>query len=538
MIARGSKFVQVVYFCLRHLYLAAYLSLSIMFALNSLPPELLTECLSYLDPRSLTICRLICKALRNAVDTSVLLKYKLALYFDNATDTYESKETTSERYKRLIASREAWGSLEWEKETSTPARGDCSAYEVVSGKFVKMLWGRELFVLTLPTVDSEAHLEIHPDRLTGLIKDFAMDPSQDVVAYLEDDASTPSFTQARTMTMHLRSLSDFRAHSEASCPRLLFEIAPITLNLRTRAPNVLGVVTMQMVGDVLALFIQYVRRPSRLIVWNWKTGELLTDDSGPLVATSCHFGCIDAQTFILTKIADVGSVHIVKIIAGRVRSGIAFHLPPIKVTAECITTHSSALPSKPAGISANQERRIHAFTIDYGSDDEGHLDSYCLFVHNDYLLRMIHLYPPNADDLPKRMVWSEWGLHNTRLLPLAGTFYWMRYVFGQKVVCPAIEGATELEVLDFNVHPSKLLPDTPVRTARGDSIVENDGVFESPVRTKLPFYSLKRCMPKTYTGYMIDEQRIVGLKLIMYQSTENAGDDLELDTIDVFCFPV
>ncbi len=89
-----------------------------------------------------------------------------------------------------------------------------------------------------------------------------------------------------------------------------------------------------------------------------------------------------------------------------------------------------------------------------------------------------------------------------------------RYVFGQKVVCPAIEDSTELEVLDFNVHLSKLLPDTPVRTAFvGDSIVEDDEVFESPVHTNLPFYSLKRRMPKIYTGYMIDEQRIIGLKV-------------------------
>ncbi len=177
-----------------------------MFSLNSLPLELLTECLSYLDPCSLTICRLvsllritdvarayfalqICKALRHAVDTSILLKYKLALHFDNAIDTCVSKQTTSERYKRLVASREAWGRLEWEKETNTPARGDCSAYEVVSGQFVKILWGQELYVLTLPTVDSEAHLEIRSDCLTGLIKDFAMDPSQDIIAYLEDDAS-------------------------------------------------------------------------------------------------------------------------------------------------------------------------------------------------------------------------------------------------------------------------------------------------------------------------------------------------------------
>jgi hypothetical protein len=102
------------------------------------------------------------------------------------------------------------------------------------------------------------------------------------------------------------------------------------------------------------------------------------------------------------------------------------------------------------------------------------------------------------------------------------------------VVCPVLQptGESRVEVLDFNVHASRgptvaeklaaarMGIDTTARPPEGPrfvfepSVFAAETVFANEVVTALPYYSMPapgQCEP--YVGYMIDEQRLLGLKV-------------------------
>ena len=90
----------------------------------------------------------------------------------------------------------------------------------------------------------------------------------------------------------------------------------------------------------------------------------------------------------------------------------------------------------------------------------------------------------------------------------------LRYTCGQKVVCPAVPGQRRVQVYDFNVHTSRLLaPNPSLYVVLEDSVIEAKDIFTRDVRTCLPYYSLTCQVPDQYSGFMIDEQRIIGLKV-------------------------
>lgn len=108
-----------------------------------------------------------------------------------------------------------------------------------------------------------------------------------------------------------------------------------------------------------------------------------------------------------------------------------------------------------------------------------------------------------------------------------------RYVHGTRVVCPVLQpsGESRVEVLDFNVHASRPVttaenlaaerlgldserPPEGARLVREPSVFSEEMVFAKEVVTALPYYTVPapgQCEP--YVGYMVDEQRLLGLKV-------------------------
>lgn len=104
---------------------------------------------------------------------------------------------------------------------------------------------------------------------------------------------------------------------------------------------------------------------------------------------------------------------------------------------------------------------------------------------------------------------------------------------GTRVVCPVLQpsGDSPVEVLDMNVHRSctptaaekaaalrlriDLEEPTPgARLVYEPSVFPAGGVFAKEVVTRLPYYSVPAPgQGEKYVGYMIDEQRLLGLKV-------------------------
>ncbi|KAG7441677.1 uncharacterized protein BT62DRAFT_955490 [Guyanagaster necrorhizus] len=491
-------------------------------SLFSLPPEILTQCMEYLDYWSLLQCTKVCRAFKNVVNGSLALQYKTELAMDSMEDGESSHLLNAERLERLRELRRAWANLDWKEFTSIPFSGECSAYELVAGVFVKMFLGRDFSSTRLPSsTRPTVHQVVFPDQ-DMLVKDFAMDPSQDLLAMLVDDASPPSYTTNRILTMHLRSLSTLNDHPEAEVPRINISIRPGEM-----WANLVGVCTIQVAQDSLALFIRQPIKESHLYIWNWKTGKLLInhDDHGDLPRGVYHFGFVTWNTYILTTTSSPGYIYLVQISEElKYRTIVVLQLPEIvdNVHIDAAITHSGAITASAIDgelFIASPERRIHTFTVTYAFlDPAREAATYTLFVPNEAFLQYISDYEDRSKNLLCYLLWENWGPRHTRMLPNEGTFNWMRYAYGEKVVCPAIPGRNVLQVLDFNVYPSRPRPPTTCPFSRGRIItgpttLDRAHIFKQKVQTCLPFYSTSREMAKEYSGFMIDEQRIIALKV-------------------------
>jgi len=178
-----------------------------------LPSELLIENLRHLDYLSILRCSSVCtpryslhgilelirvtlqvcRQLKAVVDSSVELQYRIELGLDYMLDGPPSILTTAERLERLRALRRAWTLFEWKREIRVPMSGDCQAYELVGGVFAKTSGdilsriGSRHFVSTwLPSSSDPGHTLVRGD-LGIATKDFAIDPTQDLIALVKID---------------------------------------------------------------------------------------------------------------------------------------------------------------------------------------------------------------------------------------------------------------------------------------------------------------------------------------------------------------
>ena len=98
-----------------------------------------------------------------------------------------------------------------------------------------------------------------------------------------------------------------------------------------------------------------------------------------------------------------------------------------------------------------------------------------------------------------------------------------RYVHGSRVVLPPFasqwpERKSTLCVLDFNVHPKRVDDPVPLNSLGSQLITEPSRVaattvFEDDVVTSLPYLASTRSETFHYSGFMIDDERIIGMKV-------------------------
>jgi len=161
------------------------------------------------------------------------------------------------------------------------------------------------------------------------------------------------------------------------------------------------------------------------------------------------------------------------------------------------------------------------------------------FVHKQKREYEIRADPLDLDeDLklpPIVMLWDQWGFHNSRFMAYEPQFRWLRYVHGQKVVCPphSISRTYLLEVLDFNIHTKRLPEEIVTGNTRftihtESSLVPKSEIFMENVMTRLPYTrTVRNDMGDFYSGFMIDEERLVGLR-------SKSSPEGEMGDIDVF----
>ena len=266
--------------------------------LLDLPVELLSEILGHLDHlgilRSSAVCIPLrakltrsltsissffpqaCKQLHSLVTSSLTLQYRIELAADGLVDGLPGgpAPTTAARLDLLLERRAAWRALRPGRRAAVALAGHCHAYELVGGLFAKALEefgaARRLVASWLPSsIAAETRLVV--DDLGVRIKDFALDPAQDLIVLLEhrpavgpiaSSTSSPDAAAGADIRVHLRKLSAgaTAAHPAASNPVLC-----------RRALGPVHGCMIQIVEDVVGM---YFWMPFHgVLIWNWMTGE-------------------------------------------------------------------------------------------------------------------------------------------------------------------------------------------------------------------------------------------------------------------------
>ncbi|KAL4065608.1 hypothetical protein V8B97DRAFT_1984206 [Scleroderma yunnanense] len=444
------------------------------------PAELWVAILLYTDTRTILRCTGVCHRIKAIIDASVELQYRVELTLDGMIDSPPSTVmSVGERFTRLRALRQAWATLDWSAKIVVPMPGPCHAYEFVGGVFCKThhsyhhrFSSRHLTTMWLPSAVDPIGRSIVRDDVGLPTRDFAIDPSQDLVILFRgaDDDAMPVLVVPGMLELHVRTLSTNEPHPEARDPKLFVPI-PFTVTSAF----------MAIVDDVVGML--YCTDPDRpqLTVWNWKTGKLLVNHT-KIPRGTWDFSFISSRSFFVTSYCGTGSIEIfafeddsatatapsITEFNSNLAHVASLHLPPprshIRVTG--VHAHTAPFVARPPAnrpFIASNEDKVHVLSVQYVDPNPDALMRqmrFCVVLKNKLLQGYVKRYEERerkdgGDGMGAVIVpWDQWGRENTRYMLHHWTpFEWLRYVHGNKVVLPLEQrGKTCMCVLDFNVH--------------------------------------------------------------------------------------
>ncbi|KAH8991383.1 hypothetical protein EDB86DRAFT_2935103 [Lactarius hatsudake] len=477
--------------------------------LLDLPVEILSEVLVLLDHLSILHCSAVCRHLHALVATSLNLQYRVELAAEGLIDGSPGGPayTTAARMDLLLERRVAWRALRPRRRASVALAGHCHAYELVGGLFAKALeeYGaaRRLVASWLPSnTTDETRLVV--DDLGVRIKDFALDPAQDLIVLLEHrpaagpSANTSAATAGADIRVHLRKLSAGAVvpHPEAKVPVLC-----------RRALGPVHGCMIQIVEDVVGMYFWMPLHG--VLIWNWMAGEELVfiqEDQAP--ERIWDFSFLSPRAYMVTTLKDGGEIRIYSFASPssfrRPAHVATLHLPtphPNRALFELTTTTGPFLARPPAGspFSFSRTARVHVFTLHHDPGaHRGRWQPACFVVHNRTLMRYVETY---QDDGPVGRTMGRVGSSGDA---------WLRPPAGAGSKC-----------WDMNVHASRA-PTAAEKLAASRLGIDLEKPVEgsrlvcepSEVVTRLPYYSVPAPgQGESYVGYMIDEQRLLGLKV-------------------------
>ncbi|KAH7925961.1 hypothetical protein BV22DRAFT_1194726 [Leucogyrophana mollusca] len=278
--------------------------------LLDLPFELIVSILRKLDARSLLRCCSVSHALNALIASSTELQYLIELALDGMHDGPPSTLSTADRLARLRQLRAAWAALALPPAVSVPMPGPCQAYELVAGVFAKTTtttrtapFATQFLATALPGV-ADPGWSLERDDLGVPTRDFAIDPSQDLIALVQLDRDDPPFVAQfmppGDLRIHLRTLSTNAPHSGARVPVLHCAVPfPITGAF------------IQIVDDVVGMLFWAEPDGPRIILWNWVTGrEIVDQTNSQLPPGTWDFSFLSSRAYMLTCATGHGSIEI------------------------------------------------------------------------------------------------------------------------------------------------------------------------------------------------------------------------------------
>ncbi|KAJ6535113.1 hypothetical protein B0H19DRAFT_438309 [Mycena capillaripes] len=480
-------------------------------SLSVLPPELLFEILAFLDAKTLLLCSSVCNLWRKAVKSSPELQYTIELWADGMVHGDSGILTHTDTLEALFKLHCAWKTLAWTSKTvvKIESLAICRAYELVAGIFAQQQQGPDFLAVSLSSiVDDPKHARLTHD--IGIdpqdFQDFAIDPTQDLMAFMYVPPGELAHLELRTMSSH-------EPHPLATHPHLLFTL--------DRDPTMS--LSIQIVDDIIGMFFP---EPLGVIIFNWRTGSLiveLVDPDLPLSVVDFHF--LSPRSYILAHECD--EVHE----AGRIEiftfDGDQANLPTLVVILELpelipdVFITSMMIQAGPYCAQAisgtpflkSNDNRIYMLLIFYKN-----IEWYRLFVHHRLFQQYILEHVRETKTEKMIVPWDDWGPQNTRMLP-GQNHRWIRHVHGERVALPR-QNPNSLELLDFGINPKRTdLTETPTSAGATTelhltpSTLGKSDIFRNVVTTSLPYRSTLRALNEEFDLFLIDQDRIIGMNV-------------------------
>jgi len=188
------------------------------------------------------------------------------------------------------------------------------------------------------------------------------------------------------------------------------------------------------------------------------------------------------------------------------------------------TTSNVPPPSirPPRPFITSPQARVHVINLDFvhGPDLDEHRVQCLVVLHNRTFLSFIH----GNKTIPITVPWSEWGRENTYWIPGMTGSQWLRYVHGERLVRlhrlnsgSGNEIISEIQIYDFGAlrGPGKFMSDEERQEVKYLPTQELTipTVFSEPLHFSLPCRIIRRREPRPSLGFMIDEDRLIGIKV-------------------------
>ncbi|KAH9903456.1 hypothetical protein C8Q73DRAFT_742509 [Cubamyces lactineus] len=429
----------------------------------SLPPELLINVLLELDCVSLLRCRQVCSLLKDLMDNDVRLQYMVELTAAGMEDGPYSTVTAAERLRMLKARQEAMDKLAWTSREEVPMLKG-GVWELYGGVLAQGEGSRTLVFKQLPS--SLRGIEGKEWRINDVgvhIRDFGMDPAQDLLIIIENRVEGTGIT----CSVHLRSLTTGQTHPAAARPAVLMHTPH-----RGRYSY-----TIQVAEDCVAVLMTSSDEDhSEFLVWNWKTGHRRlyitgADLSSFAFLTSHHLllTCLptmeldnnnvfhgdDPRLFVidLERMPDQEEIEF-----SDLDYLCAFHFPPLN---DNFATVSMSVRSDPAPnwtpspelkVPFHVARQDRLFVITFWVvEGNMHIIPFISLVPSWTFLDCINSMAPG--ETGRVFEWSEWGPSGSRFVPAPPTHtsVWVCYVYGMTFAMSLRQGSQRVIVtLDFN----------------------------------------------------------------------------------------
>lgn len=118
------------------------------------------------------------------VDDTVALQYRIALHSSGMVDGPPSQLSTSERLNLLRSYETSWKNLDWNTHTSLPVP-EGSLWELYGNVWAHSKGSDSIFFVQIPSRLRDVPLRQWTIVLDFSLRDFGMDPSQDLLVVIE-----------------------------------------------------------------------------------------------------------------------------------------------------------------------------------------------------------------------------------------------------------------------------------------------------------------------------------------------------------------